>query len=90
MNSLLQKEGMAGEVQMIYIDPPSRIKYVSNFQPFTNKSDVKDHSDADLIQSLERGLSRQNPGFHPTRCACVRQTRVCGGARCRQFQPRQG
>lgn len=37
MNSLLQKESMAGKVQMIYIDPPYGIKYGSNFQPFTNK-----------------------------------------------------
>jgi adenine-specific DNA-methyltransferase len=43
MNSLLQKESMAGQVQMIYIDPPYGIKYGSNFQPFTNKRDVKDH-----------------------------------------------
>mgnify|MGYP000601388954 CR=1 FL=1 len=38
MNSLLEKEGMAGKVQMIYIDPPYGIKYKSNFQPFTNKT----------------------------------------------------
>ena len=37
MNSLLTKEGMAGKVQMVYIDPPYGIKYNSNFQPFTNK-----------------------------------------------------
>ena len=37
MNSLLQKESMAGRIQMIYIDPPYGIKYGSNFQPFTNK-----------------------------------------------------
>lgn len=37
MNSLLEKEGMAGQVQMIYIDPPYGIKYGSNFQPFVNK-----------------------------------------------------
>ncbi|MBX9638074.1 MAG: site-specific DNA-methyltransferase, partial [Nitrosomonas sp.] len=42
MNSLLQKEGMAGQVQMIYLDPPYGIKYGSNFQPFVNKRDVKD------------------------------------------------
>ena len=30
MNSLLAKEGMAGQVQMIYIDPPYGIKYGSN------------------------------------------------------------
>jgi len=48
MNSLLQKEGMAGKVQMIYIDPPYGIKYNSNFQPFINKKDVKDNNDADI------------------------------------------
>lgn len=53
MNSMLQKEGMAGQVQMIYIDPPYGIKYGSNFQPFTNKRDVKDRSDADLTQEPE-------------------------------------
>jgi len=53
MNSLLQKEGMAGQVQMIYIDPTYGIKYGSNFQPFTNKRDVKDRSDADFTQEPE-------------------------------------
>jgi len=53
MNSLLQKEGMAGQVQMIYIDPPYGIKYGSNFQPFVNKRDVKDRNDADLTQEPE-------------------------------------
>jgi len=38
---------------MIYIDPPYGIKYGSNFQPFTNKRDVKDRSDADLTQEPE-------------------------------------
>ncbi len=45
MNSLLQKEGMAGKIQMIYIDPPYGIKYNSNFQPFVNKRDVKDRDE---------------------------------------------
>lgn len=48
MNSLLKKEGMAGKVQMVYIDPPYGIKYNSNFQPFVNKRDVKDGNDADI------------------------------------------
>ena len=48
MNSLLEKEGMAGKVQMVYFDPPYGIKYGSNFQPFTNKRDVKDGKDDDL------------------------------------------
>ena len=53
MNSLLQKEGMAGQVQMVYFDPPYGIKYGSNFQPFVGKRDVKDKSDADLTQEPE-------------------------------------
>ena len=53
MNSLLQKESMAGQVQMIYIDPPYGIKYGSNFQPFTNKRDVKDRKDEDLTHEPE-------------------------------------
>lgn len=48
MNSLLQKEGMAEKVQMVYIDPPYGIKYNSNFQPFLNKRDVKDNNDSDI------------------------------------------
>ena len=53
MNSLLQKESMAGQVQTIYLDPPYGIKYGSNFQPFTNKRDVKDRKDEDLTQEPE-------------------------------------
>jgi adenine-specific DNA-methyltransferase len=53
MNSLLEKEGMAGKVQMVYFDPPYGIKYGSNFQPFTNKRDVKDGSDHDLSSEPE-------------------------------------
>ncbi|MFM7335093.1 MAG: site-specific DNA-methyltransferase, partial [Tabrizicola sp.] len=48
MNSLLVKEGMAGQVQMIYIDPPYGIRYGSNFQPFVSKKQVEDKNDADL------------------------------------------
>ena len=53
MNSLLRKENMAGQVQMIYIDPPYGIKYGSNFQPFVGKRDVKDRSDDDLTAEPE-------------------------------------
>jgi adenine-specific DNA-methyltransferase len=48
MNSLIEKEGLASQVQMIYFDPPYGIKYGSNFQPFVNKRDVKDGKDDDL------------------------------------------
>lgn len=53
MNSLLEKEGMAGQVQMVYIDPPYGIRYGSNFQPFVNRRDVKDGKDEDLTQEPE-------------------------------------
>ncbi len=53
MNSLLEKEGMAGHVQMIYMDPPYGIKYGSNFQPFVNRRDVRDGKDEDLTQEPE-------------------------------------
>ena len=53
MNSLLEKEGMGGHVQMVYIDPPYGIRYGSNFQPFVNKRDVKDGKDEDLSQEPE-------------------------------------
>ncbi len=53
MNSLLEKEGMAGHVQMIYFDPPYGIRYGSNFQPFVSKRDVKDGKDEDLTAEPE-------------------------------------
>ena len=53
MNSLLVKEGMAGRVQMIYIDPPYGIKYASKFQPRIDRRDVKD-TDEDLTHEPEQ------------------------------------
>ena len=53
MNSLLEKEGMAGQVQMVFIDPPYGIRYGSNFQPFVNKRDVADGKDNDLTSEPE-------------------------------------
>jgi len=53
MNSLLVKEGMAGKVQMIYMDPPYGIKYASNFQPRIDRRDVKD-TDEDLTHEPEQ------------------------------------
>ena len=48
MNSLLEKEGMGGKVQMVYFGPPyGGIKYGSNFQPFVNKRDETDRVKGD-------------------------------------------
>jgi adenine-specific DNA-methyltransferase len=52
-NSLLNYEGLGGQVQMIYMDPPYAVKYGSNFQPFVRKRDVKDNDDASLTREPE-------------------------------------
>ena len=48
MTSLLEREGMAGAVQCIYIDPPYGIKYGSNWQMRVNDRNVKDGADEHL------------------------------------------
>jgi len=45
MNSLLEREGMSGKVQMIYFDPPYGIKYGSNWQMKLNNRNVTDGKD---------------------------------------------
>lgn len=53
MNSLLNRERMAGKVQAVYMDPPYGVKYNSNFQPRIGDTDVKDRSDDDLTREPE-------------------------------------
>ena len=54
MNSLLEKENMAGQVQMVYFDPPYGIKYGSNFQPFVDDTSFKSQDkDENLTQEPE-------------------------------------
>src|SRR5438067_12249518 len=53
MNSLLEYEEYAGEVQMVFMDPPYGVKFGSNFQPFVRKRDVKHGDDADLTREPE-------------------------------------
>jgi adenine-specific DNA-methyltransferase len=53
MNSLLQYEGLGGQVQMIYMDPPYGVKFGSNFQPFVRKRDVKHNDDEDMTREPE-------------------------------------
>ncbi len=53
MNSLLKYEGLGGQVQMIYMDPPYGVKFGSNFQPFVRKRDVKHNDDADMTREPE-------------------------------------
>ena len=53
MNSLLEYEGLGGQVQMVYIDPPYGVKFGSNFQPFVRKRDVKHGKDEEMIREPE-------------------------------------
>ena len=53
MNSLLQYEGMGGQVQMIYIDPPYGVKFGSNFQPFVRQRGVAHNDDDDMTREPE-------------------------------------
>jgi adenine-specific DNA-methyltransferase len=53
MNSLLEYEGLGGQVQMIYMDPPYGVKFGSNFQPFVRKRDVKHNDDEDMTREPE-------------------------------------
>lgn len=53
MNSLLEYEGMGGQVQMVYMDPPYGVKFGSNFQPFVRKRDVKDGDDDNISREPE-------------------------------------
>ncbi len=54
MASLLEREGMAGQVQTIYFDPPYGIKYGGNWQIKLNNRDVKDGSDEALTGEPEQ------------------------------------
>jgi len=53
MASLLEREGMAGQVQTIYFDPPYGINYGSNWQIRLNNREVKDGSDEALAGEPE-------------------------------------
>ena len=53
MTSLAEKEGLKGQVQMIYLDPPYGIKFGSNWQVSTRKRDVSDCKAADATREPE-------------------------------------
>ena len=54
MTSLAEKEGLKGQVQMIYVDPPYGIKFGSNWQVSTRKRDVKDGKVEDATRQPEQ------------------------------------
>jgi adenine-specific DNA-methyltransferase len=53
MNSLLHYEGLGGQVQIIYMDPPYGVMFGSNFQPFVRKRDVSHNDDEDMTREPE-------------------------------------
>ncbi|HJT76750.1 MAG TPA: hypothetical protein VJ739_06070 [Gemmataceae bacterium] len=53
MNSLIHLEKMAGQVQMIYMDPPYGVKFGSNFQPFVRERDVTHGDDDNMTREPE-------------------------------------
>ena len=54
MASLAEKEGLKGQVQMIYVDPPYGIKFGSNWQVSTRKRDVRDGKVEDATRQPEQ------------------------------------
>ncbi len=50
MNSLLNREGMKGQVQCIYFDPPYGIKYGGNWQMRINSTNVKESDDGISVE----------------------------------------
>lgn len=54
MNSLAEKEGLRGQVQMIYMDPPYGIKFGSNWQVSTRKREVQDGKPEDASRQPEQ------------------------------------
>src|SRR5579885_508112 len=54
MASLAEREGLRGQVQCIYIDPPYGIKFNSNFQWSTTSRDVKDGDKAQITREPEQ------------------------------------
>ena len=53
MNSLLHYEGLGGQVQTIFMDPPYAVKFGSNFQPFVRRRDVTHGADDDMVREPE-------------------------------------
>ena len=54
MASLAEREGLRGQVQCIYMDPPYGIKFNSNFQWSTTSRDVKNGKTAHITREPEQ------------------------------------
>ncbi|MYA25113.1 MAG: site-specific DNA-methyltransferase [Acidimicrobiales bacterium] len=89
MKSLIAKDGLAGQVQMIYYDPPYGMSYQSNFQPTTDNLDVKDNDSAvpagDALpirafrDTYRNGVHSYLDGIHK-QCVLARELLADGGS----------
>jgi adenine-specific DNA-methyltransferase len=89
MTSLAEKEGLKGQVQTIYVDPPYGIKFGSNWQVSTRKRDVRDGKDTDLTRQPEQVRAYRDTwelGIHSylsylrDRCAVARELLTDSGS----------
>ena len=54
MASFAEREGLRGQVQMIYVDPPYGIKFGSNWQASARRRDVRDGKLEDISREVEQ------------------------------------
>ena len=67
MNSLAEKEGLKGEFQCIYFDPPYGIRFFSNWQPSTRTRNVKETKSDGISREPEQIKAFRDTwkdGFH--------------------------
>ena len=79
MKSLLEYEGLGGQVQMIYIDPPFGVEFASNFQPFVRRRDVKNNDDGDMTRARWRRRPSNSLAFrqHTSRLRRTSSWAIC-------------
>jgi adenine-specific DNA-methyltransferase len=64
IESLIHYEGMRGNVQMIYIDPPYGIRYDSNFQQRIDSTKNDDKDEADDVLTIKAYRDTWTLGVH--------------------------
>ena len=95
MASLARREGLAGRVQMVYVDPPYGIRYSSNFQPELRRRTLQAR-DKDLTREPEVVRAYRDTwqlGVHSylsylrTRLILARELLAADSGRCRSVIP---
>jgi len=64
MESLIRYEGLAGKVQMIYIDPPYGVKYDANFQQRIDSTKNEKDDGADDVLTIKAFRDTWSLGVH--------------------------